>query len=270
MPMFPQGISGKGKRRWVVRTLGQFRNQEDVAGQVLAVQNGAPVYVRDVADVRIGYKKPTGLVRRFGEASIAVNCVRETGANVLDIMDGLRKVRAEVDEKILKPRGLQLIQVYDETEYINSSVNLVQQNIFIGGALTMIVLMQFLHLNVRTLLLTPFILVSALAAAYVDPWFFTVTLALILWAGFWYARGALIVGLAIPTSIIGTFLILGWLGRSLNVISLAGLAFAVGMLVDNAVVVLENVYRHAQMGKPRLRQQLLVLMKCGEQSSLRH
>lgn len=240
------------KRRWVVRTLGQFRNIEDVESQILGVHEGAPVFVRDVAEVRIGYKKPTGLVRRFGEASIAINCVRETGANVLDVMDGLRAVRAEVDEKILKPRGLQLLQVYDETEYIYSSVNLVQQNIFIGGALTMVVLMQFLHLNVRTLLLTPFILLTAFAAAYVHPYFFGITLVLILIAGLWYARGALIVGLAIPTSIIGTFLVLGMLGRSLNVISLAGLAFAVGMLVDNAVVVLENVYRHAQLGASRL------------------
>ncbi|MDG1874442.1 MAG: efflux RND transporter permease subunit, partial [Mariniblastus sp.] len=61
--------------------------------------------------------------------------------------------------------------------------------------------------------------------------------------------GALIVGLAIPVSIVGTFLMLGLLGRSLNVISLAGLAFAVGMLVDNAVVVLENIYRRRQNGE---------------------
>ncbi|MFG0333849.1 MAG: efflux RND transporter permease subunit, partial [Maioricimonas sp. JB049] len=75
------------------------------------------------------------------------------------------------------------------------------------------------------------------------PWFFALTLAIILGVGFWFARGALVVGLAIPISIIGTFLVLQVLGRSLNVISLAGLAFAVGMLVDNAVVVLENIYR---------------------------
>jgi len=241
----------EGKRRYVVRTLSQFRNVGDVEKQLLAVRDGAPVYVRDVAEVKLGYKKPDGLVRRFGESSIAINCIRETGANVLDIMDGLREVRADLDENLLKPRGLQLIQVYDETEYIYSSMNLVQQNIFVGGALTMVVLMLFLHLNVRTLMLAPFILVTALAAAYLDPWFFAITMSLILLAGFWYARGALIVGLAIPTSIIGTFLVLGSLGRSLNVISLAGLAFAVGMLVDNAVVVLENIFRHAQMGKSR-------------------
>lgn len=239
----------EGKRRWVVRTVGQFRSIAEVENQLLAMRNGAPVYVRDVAEVRLGYKKPDGLVRRFGESSIAVNCVRETGANVLDIMQGLREAAADVDENILKPRGLQLTQVYDETDYIYSAVDLVQQNIFIGGALTMIVLMLFLHPGVRTLIVVPFVIAAALAAAYVSPWFFVIALAIIIGAGFWFARGALVVGLAIPTSIIGTFLFLRLMGRSLNVISLAGMAFAVGMLVDNAVVVLENIYRRYSEGE---------------------
>ncbi|MCA9018682.1 MAG: efflux RND transporter permease subunit, partial [Planctomycetaceae bacterium] len=239
----------EGKRRWVVRTLGQFRNIEEVENQLLAIRDGAPVYVRDVAEVKLGYKKPDGLVRRFGESSIAVNCIRETGANVLEIMDGLREAAKDIDENILKSRGLQLVQVYDETDYIYSSVDLVKNNIFIGGALTMIVLMSFLHLGIRTLIVVPFIILSAVAAAYISPWFFVVCLALIIGAGFWFARGALVVGMAIPTSIIGTFLILGFLGRSLNVISLAGLAFAVGMLVDNAVVVLENIFRRYSLGE---------------------
>ncbi|NNJ24127.1 efflux RND transporter permease subunit [Alienimonas chondri] len=233
----------EGKRRYVVRTLGQFRSPEQVADQPLAVVDGAPVYIRDVAEVKLGFKKPDGLVRRFGESSIAVNAQRETGANVLDVMDGLRAVAADLNEGILKERGLQLTQVYDETDYIYSAVDLVQQNIVIGGALTMIVLMLFLHLGVRALIVAPLIAVTALAAALFSPWYFMLTLAIIVGAGFWFARGALVVGLAIPTSIVGTFLLLDMLGRSLNVVSLAGLAFAVGMLVDNAVVVLENIYR---------------------------
>jgi HAE1 family hydrophobic/amphiphilic exporter-1 len=238
------------KRRWVVRTLGQFRAPEQVENQLLAVRDGAPVFVRDVAEVRLGYKKPDGVVSRFGESNIAVNCVRETGANVLDVMAGLRVATDELNRNVLNRRGLQLTQVYDETEYIYSAVDLVQSNIFIGGALTMIVLMLFLHLGVRTLLVIPLVVVTSLAAAYVSPWFFAICLGLVIAAGFWFARGALVVGLAIPISIVGSFLVLGMLGRSLNVISLAGLAFAVGMLVDNAVVVLENVYRRYSLGEP--------------------
>ena len=80
----------EGKRRWVVRTLGQFRSPEQVEDQILAISEGVPVHVRDVAEVRLSYKKPDGFVRRFGSSNIAVNTLRETGANVLDVMEGLR------------------------------------------------------------------------------------------------------------------------------------------------------------------------------------
>ncbi len=240
----------EGKRRWVVRALGQFREPEQVEHQLLAVRDGAPVFVSDVATVRLGYKKPDGIVSRLGESNIAVNCLRETGANVLDVMAGLRVAVDDLNANILNRRQLELTQVYDETEYIYSSVDLVKDNIFVGGALTMIVLMLFLHLGVRTLLAIPLILGTAVLATFLSPWFFALSLAIVVGCGFWFARGALVVGLAIPISIIGSFLVLGLLGRSLNVISLAGLAFAVGMLVDNAVVVLENVYRRYSLGEP--------------------
>ncbi len=198
----------EGKRRYVVRTLGQFRSLEQVETQILAVVDGSPVRIRDVAEVRLSYKKPEAFVRRYGTACLAINAQREVGANVLDVMAGLRVVNQRLNEGILKERGLVLTQVYDETEYIYSAVGLVTDNIYIGGLLTILVLLAFLRSG----------------------------------------RSTLVIGLAIPTSIIGTFLMLHLMGRSLNVISLAGLAFAVGMLVDNAIVVLENIYRHYQLG----------------------
>jgi len=199
----------EGKRRWVVRTLGRLRSPEQV-GDVIVAQGdqGEPVYVRDVADVAPGFKKPTAVVRNFGTTCIAINAVRKTGANVLDAMDGLKEANAKLNRTLLAQRGLELIQVYDETDYIYASVDLVQWNIIIGGVLTIGVLLLFLR-----------------------SW-----------------RSTIVIAIAIPTSLIGTFLLLNLMDRSLNVISLAGLAFAVGMLVDNAVVVLENVYRHSQMG----------------------
>lgn len=239
----------EGKRRYVVRTINQFKSPEQVEQQVLAMRDERPVFISDVAEVRLGYKKPDGLVRRFGDNAIAVNALRQTGANVLDVMDGIREAVDELNNEVLPAKQLQLMQVYDETEYIDASVGLVNQNILVGGTLTMVVLMLFLHMSVRTLIFVPAIVASAVAGSLVEPWFFAITLVLILIAGFWFARGALVVGLAIPISIVGTFLLLNLWGRSLNVISLAGMAFAVGMLVDNAVVVLENIYRHYQDGE---------------------
>ena len=202
----------EGKRRYVVRTLGQFRSPEQVESVILARRDDAPVYVRDVAEVRLGYKKATGMVRRYGSSNIAVNCVRESGANVLEVMAEIRKATDELNAGILRQRGLRLTQVYDETEYIISAVDLVKSNIYVGGLLTVITLLLFLR----------------------------------------SARSTLVIGLAIPTSILGAFITLGLLGRSLNVVSLAGMAFAVGMLVDNAIVVLENIYRLYQSGHNRI------------------
>lgn len=240
----------EGKRRWVVRTLGQFRDPDQVANQLLAVRNGFPVYIRDVAEVRVDFKKPDSISRRYGISSNGLSVQRQTGANVLEVMEGLRAAAKELNEGVLKQRNLELYQYYDETDYIYSAINRVQQNIFIGGALTMAVLMLFLHRGLRTMLVTPLIVGTAAAAAFISPWYALVCLALIVASGFWFGRGALVVGLAIPTSIVGTFLLLGIAGRSLNVISLAGMSFAVGMLVDNAVVVLENIHRRCQLGEP--------------------
>ena len=241
----------EGKRRWIVRTLGEYTSIDQVKKQIVQSIDGQPVYLEDIAKVELGYKKPDGFVRRFGVTNIAVNCQRESGANVIEVMKGLRERLRILNEGILKREGLILQQVYDETDYINSAVGLVNQNIILGSALTIIILMLFLHLSARALFFVPLIAGSAIAALVISPWIFLLTLAMIFVAGFWFARGALVVSLAIPTSIVGTFLVLNYLERSLNVISLAGLAFAVGMLVDNAVVVLENIYRYHQMGFSR-------------------
>ncbi len=238
----------EGKRRYVVRTLGQYQSLEEVENQIITSDSGRPVYIRDVADVKIGHQKPTGFVRRFGTTNLSITCSRDAGSNVIEVMKQVKKEVQRLNDGILARNNLVLSQVYDETVYIKSAVGLVQQNIILGGSLTVIILMLFLHLNARAILFVPVLGSSALAAVFLSPWFFVVTLALILMAGLWFARGTLVVAIAIPTSIVGTFLVLNALDRSLNVISLAGLAFAVGMLVDNAVVVLENIFRYYQMG----------------------
>ena len=198
----------EGKRRYLIRTLGQFRTPEQVAGVIVARRDGKPVYVRDVAHVELGKKKPDGLVRRFGARSIAIRVTREKDKNVLETMQRLRTVAAEIDTR-LAARGLGLTLVYDETTYIDSAIGLVNDNIFVGGLLTLGTLLVFLR-NVRS---------------------------------------TLIVALSIPVSVMGTFLALAAFGRTLNVISLAGIAFAVGMLIDNSVVVLENIFVRWQSGE---------------------
>ncbi len=240
----------ESKRRWVIRTLGQFRDPEHVRQQVLSNESGTPVYVGDVAEVRVDYKKVDSLSRRYGLTSNGLSVRRASNTNVMEVMEGVYAAVNKLNDGLLKRLDLELFQYYDETEYIKSAIAKVQQNIFVGASLTILVLMLFLHLGRATLLAVPLIVGCSLASVFVSPWFFLVTVVLMLAAGLWFGRGALVVGLAIPVSVIGTFLVLGLLGRSLNVISLAGLAFAVGMLVDNAVVVLENIFRLRESGMP--------------------
>ncbi|MEM9662502.1 MAG: efflux RND transporter permease subunit, partial [Planctomycetota bacterium] len=210
------GSLAEGKRDYRVRVVGQFETEEDVLSTVVAYREGRPVYVRDVAEVEFGHQKKRGFVRAFGNPSIAMNCIRQSGANVVEVMDELKlrldEVRAEILPTLHPTAGpdLRMRQVYDETIYIDSSIELVTQNLYIGGAIAAFVLLLFL----RSLVTTG------------------------------------VVALAIPISVVGTFLVMLGLGRTLNVVSLAGLAFAVGMVVDNAIVVLENIYRRVQEGDP--------------------
>lgn len=207
---FSAGDFDEGKRTYVVRTIGEYRSPEDVGNVIIARRNGAPVYVRDVADVSIAYKDPLHVVREMGRNSIAVNAIRETGANILDTMENLHEAVQELNEEILHRRGLQLFQVYDETDYVYDSLSLVQQNLVIGSIFAVTILFLFLRTGSTTL----------------------------------------VIGFAIPISIMGTFIALWALDRNVNVISLAGMTFAAGMLVDNSIVVLENIYRHRESGKP--------------------
>lgn len=239
----------QGKRTWVIRTLGQFRDPEQVKQQLLVSDGNTRVYVGDVAEVKLGFKDRDSISRRYGTESIGISVNRVTGANVMDVMEGLREANRELNDGFLAREGLELFQYYDETEYIESAIALVVQNMLIGSAATIIVLMLFLHFSRPTVLASIAIAATAIASVYVSPWFYAGTLVLIFVLGYRIARGALVAAVAIPISIAGAFLCMTLLGRSLNVISLAGMAFAVGMLVDNAVVVLENITRRKQLGE---------------------
>lgn len=207
------GNVAQGKRDIVIRTMGQFTTLDDIRRTVVKTGPGGPIRVEHVAEVADTFKRRYGFVRSEGKEVLALPAFRETGSNVIEVMEGLRAAIERVNREILAPRGmkLELTQVYDETHYINSAIELVRENIWFGGALAVAVLLIFLRS------------VSATG----------------------------IVAVSIPICVIGTFLVIPLAGRNINVVMLAGLAFATGMVVDNAIVVLENIYRHREMGKDK-------------------
>ncbi|MFQ5828819.1 MAG: efflux RND transporter permease subunit [Candidatus Methylomirabilia bacterium] len=209
------GQISEGKRRTVIRTLGEFTDIRQMEDLVLrqGVNGQGVVYLRDVARVAFGYEDRNFVVRHNGRPAIGLGVLRRSGANTIEVMNGIKAEMAYLNGQLYQGKGIRLTQVYDETEYIDESVSLVRNNILYGGALAIVVLLLFLR---------------------------SVT-------------SVLVIAVAIPVSVVTTFVFLNLLGRSLNIISLAGLAFATGMVVDNAVVVLENIVRHRQMGKDRTR-----------------
>lgn len=207
------GILGIGKKDYRIRTVSQYESPEDALNTVLYDDGVRRVYLRDIGRASFGYERLQGAVQQNGDDVIVIGVRKEQGANVIDVVD---RLRAEIDRMnggILREKGLFFDWVYDEAPYILNAIELVKQNVMVGGALAILVLLLFLR--------------SASA---------TVTTAI-----------------AIPISVIGTFVFLWGLGRNLNVVSLAGISFAVGMLVDNAIVVLENIDRHWNMGKSAYR-----------------
>lgn len=209
------GTIDQGKTSTSVRVVGQYTDPSQIENTVIAFVDGGAVLVKDVADVVLDFKKEVGFVRSKGENVVAINAQREVGSNVLTVMDNLKAAIRDVNENILGPTnwGIEVHQLYDQTVYIRQSVGQAANNLLMGGILAGAVL---------------FITLRSFGAT-------------------------IVVMAAIPICVIGTFLGMALFGRSLNVISMAGLTFAIGMGIDNAIVVMENIFRHREMGKDRIR-----------------
>ena len=127
------------EREFRVRVMGQYTSPEQVLQTVLTYREGTPVYVSDVAEVELGYKRQRGFVRSLNGPALAMNVIRQTDANVMELMSDLRvrlaEVQSDIIPKIHPELGphIRLRQVYDETTYIHSAINLVTQNLWVGG-----------------------------------------------------------------------------------------------------------------------------------------
>ena len=207
------GFVDEGKRRYTLRTVGQFNTMEKVQNVIIARGEYGSVYLKDVADVRFGYKKTLSTVHNNGDPTVVMGLLRKSGANVVELSQAVKaRMNALNTEFRQKQQDYQMAVAYTDETYIAESVDLAWRNLFMGGILASIVLLLFLK----------------------------------------SFRSLLVVAITIPVCLITVFIFLKGFGRSLNIISLAGLAFSSGMIVDNAIVVIENIYRHLGMGKSRI------------------
>jgi multidrug efflux pump subunit AcrB len=180
----------------------------DLGDLILEWRDGKPIFLRDVARVEMALVDATNILHQNGSASIAINAMPEAGVNVYEIMSSLKAVVADLAANELERAGLDIMQDYDETVYISASVGMVRNNLLLGISLAIAVLWWFLR----------------------------------------KFRATLIVALSIPFCLLIAFMVIDFSGRSLNIISLAGLAFATGMVLDGAIVVLENIFRQREAG----------------------
>ncbi|MFT5468920.1 MAG: HAE1 family hydrophobic/amphiphilic exporter-1 [Verrucomicrobiales bacterium] len=216
---FSAGNLVEGKRNIRVRATGRFESPDEILDMIVRREVTGPVYIRDVAEVVRTYKEKRDWARARGQVMPFFNYQLERGGNLIETMRAIQTEVAamnapgglleEHSRELGLNGGLELVQTYDSTTYVEDAIKLVQSNLFFGGILATLTLLFFLR-SLRTV-------------------------------------G--IIAIAIPISVIGALVVLVALGRSVNIISLAGMAFAVGMVVDNAIVVIENIYRHLEMGK---------------------
>ena len=197
----------EGTHQFLIRTLNQFQSIKEIGDVIVAHRNGAPIYLRNIATVRQGFKERQAITRMMGAEAVEIAIYKEGDANTVSVA---RQVKRRLNRiKEILPSDLKMVNVYDQSTFIQQAVNEVINAAVIGGLLAVFILYFFLR-------------------------------------KFWTT---LIISLSIPVSVIATFNLMYGADLSLNIMSLGGLALGIGMLLDNSIVVLENVSRHREQGK---------------------
>lgn len=192
--------------KFQVRVPGEFRRAAELRDIVMDERDGAPIFLRDVAEISDTFKDRDSVSRLDGEPCVSVTLKKRAGENAVRL---IRDVRHIMDTHPLPP-GIRLTTVMDQSDYVAMMIRELENNIFSGFLLVVLVLIAFMG-----------------------------------------PRNSFFTGLAIPLSMMIAFTVMRLLGRTLNMIVLFSLVLSVGMLVDNAIVIVENIYRLRTEGLSR-------------------
>ena len=207
----PAGNVNIGNKSYITPANTVLPHVPDFANIPLLYQNGATIYVKDVATVEDGADITTGFAYINGKRSIYIPIIKNANASTWSVVQALKQAIPHMQS--LLPPDVQLNYVFDQSVYVINAVKSLIIEGCIGAALTSLMVLLFLR----------------------DP------------------LSALIVVLNIPLSIITSTLLLKLFGQTINIMTLGGLALAIGILVDEATVTIENIHRHQEMGKTRAR-----------------
>ena len=198
------GFVAQGGTEWAVRAVGRVQTIDELRTTVVAVKDGVPVMLGDIADVREAPAVRRGVAHRLAGEVVSCRVVKQFGADTVTVAAAVRAAIAEISRTL--PEGVALRMVYDQSTLVETALGGVSRAILIGAVLVVVVLFVLL--------------------------------------GNW--RAALLVTVTLPLSIELSGLLLRAAGIGINTMTLGGLAIAVGLLVDAAIIVTENIVHHLQ------------------------
>jgi len=195
----------RGSDQYIVRGVGLIKDVADIETIVLKSAGGTPTYIRDVAQVKVGEAVRMGAAMKDGKDECVGGIVMMLrGENSRDVVRRVAVKVKEMNENNVLPEGIKLVPYYDRSDIVKASVNTVNKALLEGSILVLIVLY---------LLLNSF-------------------------------RGSFVVLIALPLSLLATFIVMKLLGITANLMSLGGLAISIGMIIDTTIIQVENVQRH--------------------------
>jgi len=193
----------RNSEQYVVRGLGLVKDGKDIGNIIVAQQDHTPIYVHDVAEVKIGAELRQGAVTANGQGEAVAGIVLMLkGASGRDVVEAVKEKLPSIQKAL--PKGVKLVPFYDRTDLVSKAIHTVTKALAEGAVFVLVVL-------------------------------------IILLAD---VRSALVVTVILPLSVLFAFIMMQWFGLSANLMSLGGLAIGLGMMVDGAVVMVENVHRH--------------------------
>ena len=222
----PSGTVEEENREYAVRAVGEFDSVDEIRDVQLLTPRGATVSLRDFADIEDTVAERRSYTRVDGEDSVAVTVLKQSDANTVDLANAVREELMDLGGQTFDERGYEVKDAprrrgvlptdidaritMDQSTFINDALHDLRNHMFFGALLAVIVVFLFLH----------------------------------------NFRGTIIVALAIPTSIIATFTAMYFAGFTVNQMTMLGLSLSVGILIDDSIVVIENIYRHLRRGEP--------------------
>jgi HAE1 family hydrophobic/amphiphilic exporter-1 len=200
------GAIRQGTQQFLVRTVNQFKNLDDIQNLIITLRDGVPIRLRDVADIQRSHKDRTSINRLNGQEAIEVAIYKEGDANTVQVADAVKKALPGLRQQL--PAGTQLRVIEDQSLFIAQAIDNVVSAAVLGGLLAVLVIYLFLR----------------------------------------DMRSTAIIATLIPVSVVAGFFFMYQADISLNIMSLGGIALAIGLLVDNGIVVLENIASRRRAG----------------------